>query len=244
MGFSRRILILWSDNVFVDILDLHPQVILMRYFDFLAKTIGESWVIEREFNLILELSEWACGVASVSVGLDSPRIEPIFHNVWIGLYVVWVGVDLRQIAQDSERLQDRELELWQKIKDVLKHEELLWFQKSRTEWLTSGDRNTRYFYSRIMASRKKIRLKVLKLKMRNGVLMRSSFNNMWWIFFKDPYSMDYSISGVYPYRRRFPLILLTEKVNLLSRIGDEEICKTVSAMAPWKALGVNGFHAK
>lgn len=50
--------------------------------------------------------------------------------------------------RDLKKLRDRELELWLGIEDV--HEELLWFQKSRANWLTNGDRNTRYFHSRSM----------------------------------------------------------------------------------------------
>ncbi|KAG8503567.1 hypothetical protein CXB51_001561 [Gossypium anomalum] len=181
MGFSGRILILWCGNVIpmrvrnrqgpskflCSTVYASPQPAtqrkLLEYFDFFAKTFGESWVIDRDFNLILELSKWACGAASVRSRCNGFQ-NFLFDN---GL-------------QDL----DRELELWKNIEDVLKHEELLWFQKSRTEWLTSGDRNTRYFYSRIMARQEKIRLKVLKLKMRNDISMRRSFNNMWWIFLR------------------------------------------------------------
>lgn len=40
------------------------------------------------------------------------------------------------------------------LEEVLVHEELLWFQKSRFEWLHNGNRNTFYFHSRTLARRK------------------------------------------------------------------------------------------
>lgn len=48
----------------------------------------------------------------------------------------------------SKKLRKRELELQQEINEVLKHEKILWFQKSRAMWLVNEDRNTKYFHSR------------------------------------------------------------------------------------------------
>lgn len=48
----------------------------------------------------------------------------------------------------SKKLRKRELELQQEINEVLKHEKILWFQKSRAMWLVNADRNTKYFHSR------------------------------------------------------------------------------------------------
>lgn len=47
----------------------------------------------------------------------------------------------------SKKLVDLEKDLRAELENVLDNEELLWKQKSRKDWLTLGDRNTRYFHS-------------------------------------------------------------------------------------------------
>ncbi|KAK8558699.1 hypothetical protein V6N12_041999 [Hibiscus sabdariffa] len=44
-------------------------------------------------------------------------------------------------------------ELRAELEQVLSHEESLWFQKSRSRWIESGDRNTRYFHASVMQRR-------------------------------------------------------------------------------------------
>lgn len=44
---------------------------------------------------------------------------------------------------------------------MLKQEKILWFQKSRMAWLMNGDRNTKYFHSRVKARRKTNRIESL-----------------------------------------------------------------------------------
>lgn len=51
----------------------------------------------------------------------------------------------------SDNLRKRKLDVKQELKDILKHEEILWFQKSRSTWLGHGDRNTKYFHSRTLS---------------------------------------------------------------------------------------------
>ncbi|KAH1091471.1 hypothetical protein J1N35_018728 [Gossypium stocksii] len=48
------------------------------------------------------------------------------------------------------RLIDLELEIQDELENVLNHEELLWRQKARCDWLHFGDCNTRYFHSHTM----------------------------------------------------------------------------------------------
>ncbi|KAG8503222.1 hypothetical protein CXB51_001179 [Gossypium anomalum] len=47
------------------------------------------------------------------------------------------------------------------LREVLRHEELLWFQKSRLEGLQNGNRNTSYFHNRTLARRKRNKIKGL-----------------------------------------------------------------------------------
>ncbi|KAL5572662.1 hypothetical protein UlMin_022259 [Ulmus minor] len=48
------------------------------------------------------------------------------------------------IIDDNSREQDKALRL--QLDELLKHEELLWFQKSRVQWALEGDRCTKFFF--------------------------------------------------------------------------------------------------
>ncbi|PPD89099.1 hypothetical protein GOBAR_DD13954 [Gossypium barbadense] len=61
-------------------------------------------------------------------------------------------------------LQSQEFEVRQEVQDVLKHEKLLWFQKSRMIWLSNGGKNTRYFHSGTLARWKRNKIERLKIE--------------------------------------------------------------------------------
>ncbi|CAL2246751.1 unnamed protein product [Prunus armeniaca] len=48
--------------------------------------------------------------------------------------------------------------LEQGLKDALREEELFWKQKSRIQWLQAGEKNTKFFHSKVMARRRQNRL--------------------------------------------------------------------------------------
>ncbi|PWA52122.1 hypothetical protein CTI12_AA457560 [Artemisia annua] len=52
------------------------------------------------------------------------------------------------------------------IKELLTREELMWKQRSRIQWLSEGDKNTRFFHSR--ASNRRKRNSILRLKDQDG----------------------------------------------------------------------------
>ncbi|XP_050211700.1 uncharacterized protein LOC126661863 [Mercurialis annua] len=62
----------------------------------------------------------------------------------------------------SQNLRDREKHLRIELDKVLFQEELFWFQKSRTEWITDGDRNTAFYHKNVSHMRRMNNIKVLK----------------------------------------------------------------------------------
>ncbi|PPE02817.1 hypothetical protein GOBAR_DD00130 [Gossypium barbadense] len=107
-------------------------------------------------------------------------------------------------------------EIRQDLEEVLRHEELLWFQKSRPEGLQNGDRNISYFHNRTLARRGE--------------------------FFNKLYNTNYSISGVLYFRGKFPLLSNDETSSLLLGASDEEVRRAVFGMAPLRAPRVDGFQ--
>lgn len=51
-------------------------------------------------------------------------------------------------------LKQVEMKVREKLKNVLHHEDVLWRQKVRCDWLVLGDRNTKFLYTRALRRRK------------------------------------------------------------------------------------------
>ncbi|GMI90163.1 hypothetical protein HRI_002685600 [Hibiscus trionum] len=55
------------------------------------------------------------------------------------------GIEVTRARVDLEFFSDIELDLKHELAKVLENEESLWHQKSRTSWISKGDRNTNFF---------------------------------------------------------------------------------------------------
>ncbi|KAL4289744.1 hypothetical protein GQ457_14G000690 [Hibiscus cannabinus] len=76
------------------------------------------------------------------------------------------GIESATEVSTDISLQNLEISLKQELAEVLKQEESLWFQRSRTEWILEGDRNTKY-YHRVTKSRERQK-KCFTIKLGNG----------------------------------------------------------------------------
>lgn len=61
-------------------------------------------------------------------------------------------------------------------------------------------------------------------------------------FYRDLYTVDYSVSGVFPCRGKFPLLQSEEKGDLLLMVSDDEVRRAVFCMSSLKTLGWMGFR--
>lgn len=118
--------------------------------------------------------------------------------------------------QNSLELHSHELELQQEIKEVLKHEELLWFQKSKSIWPRNGDRNTSYLHSRTLAKRKRNKIEGLIIESGDWCFDDEELKQHVIIFSRELYTVDYSISGVFPCHGKFPSLQFDEKGSTLN----------------------------
>ncbi|KAH1082125.1 hypothetical protein J1N35_021886 [Gossypium stocksii] len=122
-----------------------------RPFRFLA-----SWLLYLEFRYLLNTHSRSD--LEVDSNLDQlmavlQKWNKVYGNIYTRkkdlvseLSIVQRILEVRR----SSHLVSREAKIRGEIDDLLNHEELLWFQKSRTTWLENDDRNTKYFHGRTM----------------------------------------------------------------------------------------------
>ncbi|KAI9078096.1 hypothetical protein K1719_040021 [Acacia pycnantha] len=90
----------------------------------------------------------------------------------------------------SDALFNLESSLRDELEDVCFQEELLWLQKSSSEWICLGDRNTHYYHLKALLRRKKNH--IIKLKNSAGSWMTddATLSEHARDFFKTLYSLD------------------------------------------------------
>lgn len=64
------------------------------------------------------------------------------------------GIQKEMERVDSSSLMRTEAELQNEMDQILWREEILWFQKSREQWMQFGDGNTKFFHAQIVIRRK------------------------------------------------------------------------------------------
>ncbi|KAG8482487.1 hypothetical protein CXB51_024233 [Gossypium anomalum] len=146
--------------------------------------------------------------------------------------------------RNSVRLRNCELKLIQDIDEVLKHEQILWFQKSKMVWLANCDRNTWYFHRHTLIRCKHNKIDGLRIDgdewcFENELLKQNVVE-----YFKGLFSTDYTVDRAFPCRGRFPSLSTMEKDSLCLVVSSEEVRSAMFGMAPLKALGLDDFYAK
>lgn len=146
--------------------------------------------------------------------------------------------------RNSLRLRQRESDLRVEIEDILRQEELFWFQKSRCKWLSEGDRNTKFFHRRTLSRRKWDKITASKDANGDWCFDSARLESIALEYFTKLYTVDdYSI-GNFPVKGCFPLIKHDDMLALSAPVTCEEVRCAVFSMDPLKATGIDGVHAK
>ncbi|KAL4383428.1 hypothetical protein GQ457_15G011540 [Hibiscus cannabinus] len=122
--------------------------------------------------------------------------------------------------------------------------ELLWRQKSCSDWIHLGDRNTSYFHRK--ATLRKVRNRISSLKIRDGSWCDDEgiLKDEAVAYYKSLFSLDQHEVNPSTYHNSFPDIDSNSLSHLDSVPSPAEIRAALMDMAPLKAPGIDGLHAE
>ncbi|XVF09573.1 hypothetical protein REPUB_Repub07fG0106000 [Reevesia pubescens] len=83
-----------------------------------------------------------------------------------------------------------EKELLAEYEETLMHEELLWFQKSRSNWIQFGDKNTKFFQTFKIIRRRRNKIDALKMSDNSWCVDQSELQTMVLCHFQEVYSTE------------------------------------------------------
>ncbi|KAA3475693.1 Retrovirus-related Pol polyprotein LINE-1 [Gossypium australe] len=215
-----------------------------RPFRFLA-----GWTQHAKFKDLVS-SKWRyLGNMAVSLAEFTSHVKD-----WNRSTYGYIGTRKRQLLKSigtiqkamdqssSSRLVNLEMEVRDELENVLNHEELLWRQKARCDWLQFGDRNTKFFHSRTMQRRKFNRILALRISSREWCFEQDILSDEAVKFFEDLYGENPSPMPDIP--SDIFTSLKENDIHFLNKpVLNEEIKKALFDMAPLKAPGSDGFHA-
>lgn len=150
------------------------------------------------------------------------------------------GIQRARYARPSIFLFQLEQQLLQELHNILNQEEKYWHQKSKLNWLTQGERNTRYFH--VTATSRKRRNTVCALKNESGEWVEdpAALQTLVTEFYKKLYTGE---PGACDTEYTYHLPKLSQaKVDILNRpVTEVEIVHAVNQMGANKSPGPDGF---
>jgi hypothetical protein len=138
----------------------------------------------------------------------------------------------------------RELKIVERIVELHHREETMWKQRSRVQWLSEGDRNTRFFHMR--ACKRKKRNRISRLRRPDGTVTEdhSELCQLARGFYDNLYTSE-PISGVAEVLESVqPTVTQAMNTQLLMPFGEGEVKSALFQMFPLKAPGPDGFPAQ
>ncbi|KAA3488488.1 LINE-1 reverse transcriptase isogeny [Gossypium australe] len=175
IGFSEGIWLGWKDSVRLEVIRSHPQFISTRVWKMpslhpiLISFVYAGWIEHPYFEGFLK-ENWECsGNFSDALGKLTRKVKEWNKQVY-GKITTRKRDLIKRIASIQRRSDDsgchhfnqEDLSLRHELENVLHHEELLWRQKVRCDWLKLGDRNTKFLHTRTLQRQKSNRIHAIR----------------------------------------------------------------------------------
>ncbi|XP_072064306.1 uncharacterized protein [Arachis hypogaea] len=172
--------------------------------------------------------------------------KKVFGNIFVKkreLERLLNDVQITLESREDQQLRIKEQSLHQELNAVLLQEELLWYQKSREQWVRCGDRNTKFFHLQTVIRRKRNKIHGLFLEDGSWATETTTLEMAANSFFQKLFSTreDIDLDAMGP----FPCPSLSTKTcqKLVEPVTSEEVKRAVMTMSSFKAPGPNGFQA-
>jgi exonuclease III len=154
------------------------------------------------------------------------------------------GIQRRQHEGTSNNFLNKlEKTLQAQLDIALTQEEIVWFQKSRAQWIKDGDRNTRYYHLKTLNRRRKNKISMLKneegIWVEDEGQLKFMVNDFYHKLFEDPSNNNIWHQTLHTY----PPLSDAEKEELKKDIQNIEVKESLFSMGAWKAPGPDGFPA-
>lgn len=126
---------------------------------------------------------------------------------------------------------------------MLHQEEIMWFQQAREQWITSGDRNTKFYHA--AATIKKNRKRRIQILNENGCPFSTDEDTDETIqnHFSQLFTRENGVDCSYALKKKFPILTEEDWAAINGEVTPEEVKKALFEMSPLKAPGPDGFHA-
>ncbi|KAI9097488.1 hypothetical protein K1719_025259 [Acacia pycnantha] len=198
-------------------------------FKFLA-----SWISHPDFQGIVQRI-WHSGVDLLScINTFKVEIQRWNSDVFSGIVkrkrrlLRWINgiqsrLELHLDDPPNDFLIDLEVSLREDLEEVCFQEELLWIQKSSSDWVCLGDRNTNFYHLKSLMRRK--RNQVSQLKMPNGTWLKDEDQLYTFArqFFVDLFSLEEPSFTPFPLNGAFPPLASQHRLLLEKQLMMEEI---------------------
>ncbi|RYR39566.1 hypothetical protein Ahy_A09g045127 isoform B [Arachis hypogaea] len=150
----------------------------------------------------------------------------------------------RHTTYGKNKFLDRlEANLHQEMEEILKKEEIFWFQKSRAQWIVEGDRNTKFYHTKTIIRRAKNKISKLRNQQGEWIENGTETKDHAVQFFKDLYQDEVNIIPLNFTAQTSPKIDSSFCRNLIKTPTLEETKKAVFSIGSLKAPGRDGFPA-
>lgn len=131
-------------------------------------------------------------------------------------------------------------ELKDDLLELLSQEEQYWLQKSKLNWLTQGERNTRYFHATAVMRNRRMRVTRLKNDRDEWIEDPTELRKLVTRFYRELYQ-DSDVDPPVNMNLTYPELTIAEKDMLNRPINENEIYSTVSQPGAYKSPGHDGF---
>lgn len=134
-----------------------------------------------------------------------------------------------------------EKDLQRQYDQVLAQEKLLWYQKSREQWVKFGNKNTKFFHTQAVIRRRRNKISALCIDgiwcSDEEILQREALS-----FFKNLFNSPDRSDPTSLKLNCIPQIDHSLQALLLQPVSFREVKDALFSMNPYKAPGVDGFQ--